>query len=1208
MNRSRSHPPRADKTSSLDALSRTIEGLEARIEGLMTSTSTRGPMPARDDAPLRGRAAPMRADRFDPLQEIRERQRALEASRHRSSENRMAPPRRETPATREEAPLADITQALLTLRQELKADLSDNLARELRDVRQELRDLKSIATTHTPDEDLRADMNRLAQSIGRLEPAAGTSGNALRREFEELRSLMDGLAREDSVRGIEGRLESLDGELLQDELGRLAMRLDDIKTQIGGLGDNRAIRSVEDKLLTVAKALEQIGSHMDPGEQRLQEQFAGLDLRLDEISRAIVASNRGSSAPVDTRAMERIEDRIAALARQIDTLFSEPPARDSGVDEMARRLDLLADRVEELASDGAAGRLEERLDHLAQLLQKPQQHTAQPDLADALYDISRKIDALETGAVNDQLAERLERLARVIEGLEERTAQPAPADDRLLRSLDDRLAMIAERLDDTLRAPAQDSEALRGLEDQIAHLSSLFNGASPNLAEGGGELTGRITALEDYVATSDEYIIEAARQAAEAVMANYAQSGRGGSAPTGADAETVAALADSLKHLQDISRNTEERSHRTLESLQSTLLDIADRLEKLDREPMAASHVAANPVPPQPAMAFAGGAPEGRPQQEATAFALDNEPLDLLADDGVHTDAEPRAPSKPSLLAGLGKRLIPGRKKDDGALAARQMVEPSPSIDPADVLPSDEANELIEPGSGAPDVRKILERVRASKARGGEAGSLPPLAEGDRADYIAAARRAAQAAAIEASQTPGVAGEKPAGGSGGASMLSRYRRPILMAAGAILLVVMAMPLVRTLTKGASAPQPTIETTTKQTDVAPATVPEPQATAPAAPLAAPTEESPTDESSRLVEPPGANDPAIATLAAPSETGEVSAGETNVGQDDMTVAPLAEPAPATDSLTADTAPDGGESEAAASTPPASPTYEVPASITPPSLAKAAADGDPKALFEIGARYTEGHGGLGTDLAQAALWYERSAEKDFAPAQYRLANLYEKGTGVKRDMEQARQLYEMAAAKGNASAMHNLAVLYANGSMGEQDYAKAAEWFGKAAEFGVADSQFNLAILYARGNGIPQDLEASYKWFAIAARDGDKDAAQKRDDVANAMKPEQLERAKAQVESFKVRPLDVDANAVDLPDEWVGKGTKTASVDMSKVIRNVQAILGNNGFDAGPADGVMGAKTVAAIKAFQKSIGQKETGKIDDALVTELLARNK
>ena len=36
------------------------------------------------------------------------------------------------------------------------------------------------------------------------------------------------------------------------------------------------------------------------------------------------------------------------------------------------------------------------------------------------------------------------------------------------------------------------------------------------------------------------------------------------------------------------------------------------------------------------------------------------------------------------------------------------------------------------------------------------------------------------------------------------------------------------------------------------------------------------------------------------------------------------------------------------------------------------------------------------------------------------------------------------------------------------------------------------------------------------------------------------------------------------------------KTASIDMTKAINNIQAILNKNGYDAGKPDGVMGDKT--------------------------------
>jgi localization factor PodJL len=142
-----------------------------------------------------------------------------------------------------------------------------------------------------------------------------------------------------------------------------------------------------------------------------------------------------------------------------------------------------------------------------------------------------------------------------------------------------------------------------------------------------------------------------------------------------------------------------------------------------------------------------------------------------------------------------------------------------------------------------------------------------------------------------------------------------------------------------------------------------------------------------------------------------------------------------------------------------------------VQPKSLADAAKSGDPLALFEIGARYSEGRAGVAADPKEASNWYQLAADKGFAPAQYRLGSMYEKGAGVTRDINKARQFYEQAANQGNASAMHNLAVLYASGALGQQDYAAAASWFTKAANLGITDSQFNLAILCARGNGVPR-----------------------------------------------------------------------------------------------------------------------------------------
>lgn len=1253
MNGSRSFPQRHGERSSLDALNRTIEGLEARIEGLMAGGS-------RDEArrpPLAGRTA----QPADPVAEIRDRQRALEASRAKVAERlERRPPEdmrsfsaplrdpmpaaafRPAPAAAPDMAMTDIARALVGLRQELKQDISDGMAREMNSLRAEMRGIRTEAESQTLADDLRADMQRLAESINQLgRQASPAETQALRSEFEELRTMIDGLAREDSIQRMErqwgavgDRLSGFNGQGVHDELSALAMRLDEIKAQLGGMRAGPVVDALEDKILTIAHAVELLGKQAGPDNHRMVSQFSALDERLDEISRAIVAS--GHAATPDHALFKSLENRIAAIADQIQTIGR--PAETG----LGARIEALAARVEELANEEAAARLDERLQQLSLLLERSQEAQPQPELTGHLADISRKIDALDHGSVNDVLAERLDTLSRRIEELDLQQ-EPRVEDDRFSR-IEGRLVDIAQRLEEAQSAPPEDHEALRGLEAQIAHLSSLIS--TPQTAAGteyatlSPDIENRMAVLEDYMATSDEYIIEAARQAAEAVMEAYGRNAPAGAAH-GNDMAAISALADDLRTLEEISRSSDERTARTFEALHETLVQIAGKLERMDAPssrrpayddhddyhdrpamPRAAMPRAAMPQfadtqagfadvdllaedelePPPPfgrKMPESQGVSQGERQDEwpEHADAEAGSPAHALAnDDQVRTEMQPAAleggSGKKSLLSGLAKRLSRKRSEEPVETPVRQLVDPSPSIDAIDSIAPEEANQLLEPGSGVPDVKKILERVRAGQA-GKDSAARMPASEAEKADFIAAARRAAQMAAEETDTLGKSPRQKRASG---APASSGVRRPVLMAVGAVLLAIMSYPLVSALLSGDEAPVPP-------------------------PVAAIDETAAEKTQTADAGAAGSDDAAAVETAreALGETGSQAAlpEDRATLETDEAPADVLEPLPADGTGdTADTAPLAQETLKAEAEPaPAggadidpAPTASINVSddIGPASLVKAAREKDPLALFEIGARYTEGRG-VKADPAEAVKWYQLSADEGFAPAQYRLANVYEKGTGVERDLEKAKEFYRLAAEKGNASAMHNLAVLLATGAGATPDYKAAYTWFQKAADLGVRDSQFNLAILYARGNGVNQDLEESYKWFAVAARDGDKDAAEKRDEVANTLRPEQLDSAKAKFNLWRPKALDTKANSAIVPDEWAGKANTTASIDMGKAVRNIQAILNNNGFDAGKPDGQMGKKTIAAIKAFQTSVGQKPTGEIDDALVKELLKRN-
>ncbi|MEI2298102.1 peptidoglycan-binding protein [Ensifer sp. MJa1] len=1283
MNGSRSNPQRAGSQSygerpSLDALNRTIEGLEARIEGLMNGAARdAAPRPPERERPQTRDASTTR----DAVAEIMQRQRSLSATRERPAPRDRLPQREPERFEREPDRFAserlaaerhaseryagepraqslhaqplrptssvnDIAEALVGLRQDLKRDITDGLTREMNSLRSEIRGIKAQAQDHSFAEDVRGDMQRLADSIQQLgRQASPAQADALRGDFDELRAMIDGLAREDSVRRMESRWNGVEDRLIafdqnrDDELVALAYRLDEIKSQIGTLKGSSAVDALEDKLIAVAEAIEMLGRQIQPDDRRFVSQFADLDSRLDEISRAIAANSR-TTPGLDSGFVNRLENRLGDLSRQIDNL-SRP--NDGG---LGARLEALTARVEDLASEKAAARLEERLDQLSLLMERSNR-TAQSDLGDYLSDISRKIEALDQGSVNDALAERLDYLARRIDDLDAHSAPPA-TDPRFDR-LEDRLAGIAQRLEETYSAPFDDRAALQNLEAQIANLSTLVSQPRVDSASGSNampaEFESRMSALEDYFATSDEYIVEAARQAAEAVMEAYGKNTPSHAA--GSDLAAISALAEDLRTLEDLSRSSEERTARTFEALHETLVHIADKLERIEnREPAMAARsempivrdLAQMPKAAQPDFndPFGGNdlddryedlqrnvrALQAEDQDSMTAAA---EPVTALADEEqvstieVEETRAPAAAARTGLLAGLTRRFS-GKRPHPAPDQPRQLVEPAPSIDPSEMLAPEEANQLLEPGSGVPDVKKILERVRAGQMS--KAGVQP--ADGDKSDFIAAARRAAQLA-VEEADTLNKGGESgKSGGIGGA--FARHRRPILMAVGAVLLAIMSYPLVSNMLKNnetvPAEPAAIIEQQAAperhDSKIVDDQLPQTAAVAPAeTPVAA---SGPAD----VVPLGSAATPATVTenaVAMPATAVPTTTIATPVEDKAPMLAPVAEtktvsqvgefqPTPAGNAPADGAALTSTVADASAATAPApaaaSSEIGLPEGFGPVALVTAAKGGDPLAFYEIGARFTEGRG-VQENMAEAAKWYQRAADAGVVPAQYRLATMYEKGTGVERDAAKAKALYLAAAGQGNASAMHNLAVLLASGRDGAPDFAKATKWFAKAAELGIRDSQFNLAVLYARGNGVPQDLTESYKWFAAAAKEGDTDAAAKRDEVAKAMKPEQLESAKQKAEAWKVMPVDAKANTVDVPDAWVGPANKTASVDMSKAIRNIQAILNNNGFDAGKPDGQMGKKTVAAIKAFQKSVGQEPTGEITEQLVKELLKRN-
>jgi TPR repeat protein len=147
---------------------------------------------------------------------------------------------------------------------------------------------------------------------------------------------------------------------------------------------------------------------------------------------------------------------------------------------------------------------------------------------------------------------------------------------------------------------------------------------------------------------------------------------------------------------------------------------------------------------------------------------------------------------------------------------------------------------------------------------------------------------------------------------------------------------------------------------------------------------------------------------------------------------------------------------------------------------------------------------------DLAKAAYWYRRAADKGNADAQTILALMYAEGRGVELNALEAARWYRKAAEAGNMQAQYALALMYHLGQGVTRDYADAIHWYEMAARQGDANAMNNMAFMYGMGEGVNQSNTEAYVWFALAARQGNADAAENRDLAASEMTPEERRKA--------------------------------------------------------------------------------------------------
>ncbi|MDP1839103.1 MAG: peptidoglycan-binding protein [Reyranella sp.] len=272
---------------------------------------------------------------------------------------------------------------------------------------------------------------------------------------------------------------------------------------------------------------------------------------------------------------------------------------------------------------------------------------------------------------------------------------------------------------------------------------------------------------------------------------------------------------------------------------------------------------------------------------------------------------------------------------------------------------------------------------------------------------------------------------------------------------------------------------------------------------------------------------------------------------------------------------------------------------------------------AMEELARRLVQGVG-VTKDQQAGAGWLLRAAQRGSAQSAFNVAVMYERGFVVVRDSTKAIEWYRKAVAANMAMAKHNLALLLRDGKGAPRDGKEAVELLRSATLQGMAASMFTLGDIYERGDAAPKDAATALAWFAITAeferqtnRGAEtalaKTASQRSQTLQRILTPAELERAQqvSQAE-FKLivetlsPPKPAPAPPAPAPEEAAAPPPPAPDADPpgwpkagNDQVRVIQQALVDLKFLRDKPDGALGPMTRAAIRAFQRSTGLRETG---------------
>lgn len=118
--------------------------------------------------------------------------------------------------------------------------------------------------------------------------------------------------------------------------------------------------------------------------------------------------------------------------------------------------------------------------------------------------------------------------------------------------------------------------------------------------------------------------------------------------------------------------------------------------------------------------------------------------------------------------------------------------------------------------------------------------------------------------------------------------------------------------------------------------------------------------------------------------------------------------------------------------------------------------ATEGNALAQVALGLNYSNGHGSVQQNQAEAAKWFQAAAQQGRADAKLFLADAYESGRGVPQSDQDAFKWRLSAAHQGDETAQLKVGYAYALGKGVSKDQTAAEEWFKRSADQGNVEAQ--------------------------------------------------------------------------------------------------------------------------------------------------------